>query len=48
MIKFLQNNLKTLPEGSVSQNFDLGSRFFFMLCRNFLNLLFQYFLRFMA
>ena len=25
-IKFLQEDLKTLPEGSVSQNFDLGSR----------------------
>ena len=25
-IKFLQADLKTLPEGSVSQNFDLGSR----------------------
>ena len=36
MINFLQNNLRNLPEGSVSQNFDLGSRFFFMLCRNFM------------
>ena len=24
--KFLQEDLKTLPEGSVSQNLDLGSR----------------------
>ena len=23
------------PEGSVSQNFDLGPGYFFMLCRNF-------------
>ena len=33
--KFLQEYLKTLPEGSVSQHFDLGFRIFFMLCRNF-------------
>ena len=25
-IKFVQKDLKTLPSGSVSQNFDLGSR----------------------
>ena len=31
--KFLQVNLKTLPEGIMSQNFVLGSRYFFMLCR---------------
>ena len=46
--KFLQENLKTLPEGSVSQNFDLGSRYFFMLCRNFKNSFFHYFLHFMV
>ena len=33
--KVLQGDLETLPEGRVSQNFDLGSRSFFMLCRNF-------------
>ena len=48
IINFLLNNLKTLSEGSVSQNCNLGSRFFFMLCRNFFNLIFQYFLRFIA
>ena len=31
IINFLQDNLKTLLEGKVSQNFDLGSRFFFFL-----------------
>ena len=34
IIKFLQDDLKTLSDGSVSQNFDLGSSYFFMLCRN--------------
>ena len=33
--KCLQKDLETLPEGSVSQNFDLSSRYIFMLCRNF-------------
>ena len=28
IIKFVQQNLKTLPEGTMSQHFDLGSRFF--------------------
>ena len=36
------------PEGSVSQNFDLGPRSFFMLCRNFGKLFFLYYLRFMS
>ena len=35
IIKILQDNLETLPEGSLSQNVDLGSRYFFMLCRKF-------------
>ena len=45
--KFLQEDLKTLPEGSVSQNFDLGSRYLFILCRNFKNSFFHSFLHFM-
>ena len=32
--KCLQEVFGTLPEGSVSQNFYLCSRYFFMLCRN--------------
>ena len=44
--KFLQENLKTPPEGSVSQNFDLGSRYLFMLCRNFKNSFFSLFFTF--
>ena len=32
-----------LLEGSVSQNFDLGPIYFFMLCRNLLNIFFHYF-----
>ena len=35
MIKFLQDDLKTLPEGRVSQNVDVGSRHFIVLCRIF-------------
>ena len=35
-------------EGSVSQNFDLGPGLFFMLCRNFGKISFQYYLRFMS
>ena len=31
------------PEGRVSQNFDLGPRSFFMLCRNFGKLFFLYY-----
>ena len=29
-IKFLTHDLKTLPEGSVSQNFNLGFSYFFL------------------
>ena len=36
------------PEGSVSQNFDLGPGNFFMLCRNFGKTFFHYYLRFMS
>ena len=35
-----------LLEGSVSQNFDLGLGYFFMLCRNFVQVFFHYFLCF--
>ena len=34
------------PEGSVSQNFDLGPVYFLMLCRNFGKIFFHYYLRF--
>ena len=36
------------PEGSVSQNFDLGPDYFFMLCRNFGKIFFHCYLRFMS
>ena len=32
---FFLDNLKNVPEGSMSQNFDLGPTYFFMLCRKF-------------
>ena len=41
---FLQKDLETLPEGSMSQNFDLSSRYIFILCIPSLD----YFLHFMA
>ena len=44
--KFLENVFYSLPEGSVSQNFDLGPSYFFMLCRNLGKLFFHYYLRF--
>ena len=37
-----------LLKGSVSQNFDLGPCYFFMLCRKFVNVFFHYFLCFMS
>ena len=40
--------LCTLLEGSVSQNFDLGLCYFFMLCRNFVKVFFHYFLCFIS
>ena len=43
IINFLHDGLGTLPEGSMSQNFDLGSRYYFMLCRM---ILFHSFLHF--
>ena len=46
-VTFLGNVLYTPPEGSVSQNFDLGPCYFFMLCRNFGKIFFHYYLRFM-
>ena len=33
--KFLGYVLHSPPEGSLSQNFDLGPGYYFMLCRNF-------------
>ena len=32
--KFLGNVVNFLPQGSMSQNFDLGPSYFLMLCRN--------------
>ena len=46
--KFLGYVLHTPPEGSVSQNFDLGPSYFFMLCRNFGKIFFHYYLRSMS
>ena len=40
--------LYNTPEGSMSQNFDLGPGYFFMLCRNFGKLFFHYYLRFIS
>ena len=46
--KFLGYVLHSPPERSVSQNFDLGLDYFFMLCRNFGKISFHYYLRFMS
>ena len=46
--KLLGHVLCILLEGSVSQNFDLGLGYFFMLCRNFVKVFFHYFLCFMS
>ena len=46
--KFLGYVLHSPPEGSESQNFDLGLFYFFMLCRNFGKIFFHYYLRFMS
>ena len=40
-VNFLENVAYPLPEGSVSQNFDLSPSYFFMLCRNLGKLLFK-------
>ena len=36
VFKFLQDNLETLPEGSVSQHFELGSRYCSLFVHYFL------------
>ena len=46
--KFIGNVIYSLPEGSVSQNLNLGPRYFFMLCRNLGKLFFPYYLRFIS
>ena len=46
--KFPGGALCSLLEGSVSQNFDLGPGYFFMLCRKFVKVFFHYFLRFIS
>ena len=43
--KFLGDVLNHTPEGSISQNSDLGPGYFFMLCRNFGKHFFHYYLR---
>ena len=46
--KFLGYVPHSPSEGRVSQNFDLGPDYFFILCRNFGKLFFHYYLRFMS
>ena len=46
--KLIGRVLCILLEGSVSQNFDLGLGYFFMLCRNIVKVFFHYFLCFMS
>ena len=46
--KFLGYVPHSPPEGSVSQNFDLGPGYFLMLCRNVGKIFFHYYLRFMS
>ena len=46
--KFLGYVLHSPPEGSVSQNFDLGTGYFFMVCRHFGKIFVHYYLRFMS
>ena len=41
--KLIGHVLCITPEGSVSQNFDLGLGYFFMLCRKFVKVFFHYF-----
>ena len=46
--KSLGDVLCNVLEGIVSQNFDLGLSYFFMLCIKFVKLFFHYFSRFMT
>ena len=46
--KFSGGALCSLLEGSLSQNFDLGPGYFFMLCSKFVRVFFHYFLRFIS
>ena len=46
--KLIGHVLCITPEGSVSQNFDLGLSYFFMLCRKFVKVFFHYFLCFIS
>ena len=46
--KFLGDALCSPLEENVSQNFNLGPRYLFMLCRKFVKVLFHYFLCFMS
>ena len=41
--KLIGHVLCITPEGSLSQNFDLGLGYFFMLCRKFVKVFFHYF-----
>ena len=46
--KSLGDALCSPLEGSMSQNFDLGPGYFFMLCRKFVKVFFHYFSRFIS
>ena len=46
--KLIGHVLCITPEGSVSQNFDLGLGYFCMLCRKFVKVFFHYFLCFIS
>ena len=46
--KSIEHALCIPLEGSLSQNFDLGLSYFFMLCRKFVKVFFFYFLCFIS
>ena len=46
--RFLGYVLHSPPEGSVTQNIDLGPGYNFMICRNFGKIFVHYYLRFMS
>ena len=48
IFKFSQDDLETLPGGSVSQNVELGARYFVMLCRIYSKFVLTILLRFIA
>ena len=46
--KLIEHVLCITLEGSMSQNFDLGLSYFFMLCRKFANIFVHYFICFIS